>query len=104
MAIDGAEWLAAHPAGGFDEPRMGFGVVECVPPGGMCEDGAIMGRSGERIEYGQVWLDESQAACARYYGWRPSGWSGLGEHSRARSLLMMRPAPVDGCAYGARGA
>ena len=104
MAIDGAEWLAAHPAGGFDEPRRGFGIVEGVPPGGICEDGAIMGRDGERIEYGQVWLDETQARDAHYYGWKPTGWIGLAERTRTRRVLVARSAPVDGSAYGGRGA
>lgn len=96
MTIDAQEWLAAHPAGGFDEPRRGFGVVECVPPGGMCEDGAIMGRDGERIEYGRIYLSREQAINAQYYGWKPTGTTWVSLESRNRFFQVARSVPSEG--------
>lgn len=74
MGIDGAVWLERHRKGYFVPDRTRpLPIEEKLEPGDVGVDGSILSAGGFYIVVGAIWLTETKAKAASYYGWWHDG-------------------------------
>lgn len=75
-------WETSKP--GFDPKAKLTGCnPESLKAGDVLDDGSILLHDGSFMAHGRLWMRESQAMAAGYYGWQPidavAGWMFQGE-------------------------